>query len=141
MENNNRRPLPRGLRNCNPGNIRRSAVRYLGEVEGTDPQFKSFVAAEWGYRAMFVLLHTYRRRHGCRTLAAAIARYAPPSENFTAAYVRRVADLAHLDPEAELDTLSPAVMIPVVGAMSQVENGRPADMAAVRAGWELFAGS
>ena len=37
----------------------------------------------WGYRAMFVLLHTYRVRHGCRTLREMISRYAPPMENHT----------------------------------------------------------
>ena len=33
--------LPRGLRNRNPGNIRRSAVRYKGETESDDAAFKT----------------------------------------------------------------------------------------------------
>ena len=41
----------------------------------------------WGYRAMFVLLHTYRVRHGCRTLREMILRYAPPVENHTENYL------------------------------------------------------
>ena len=45
----------------------------------------------WGYRAMFVLLHTYRVRHGCRTLREMISRYAPPMENHTENYIRAVA--------------------------------------------------
>ena len=45
----------------------------------------------WGYRAMFVLLHTYRVRHGCRTLREMILRYAPPVENHTENYIRAVA--------------------------------------------------
>ena len=44
----------------------------------------------WGYRAMFVLLHTYRVRHGCRTLREMILRYAPPVENHTENYIRAV---------------------------------------------------
>ena len=52
--------LSRGLRNLNPGNIRRSSVRYKGEKShSTDSAFKQFESLEAGYRAMFVLLHTY----------------------------------------------------------------------------------
>lgn len=76
--------LPRGLRNRNPGNIRRSAVRYKGETESDDAAFKAFASTAWGYRAMFVLLHTYRVRHRIATLRGMIARWAPPSENDTA---------------------------------------------------------
>ena len=43
--------LPRGLRNRNPGNIRRSAVRYKGETESDDAAFKTFASTAWGYRA------------------------------------------------------------------------------------------
>ena len=79
--------LPRGLRNRNPGNIRRSAVRYKGETESDDAAFKTFASTAWGYRAMFVLLHTYRVRHRIATLRGMIARWAPPSENDTDAYL------------------------------------------------------
>ena len=85
----------------------------------------------WGYRAMFVLLHTYRVRHGCRTLREMISRYAPPMENHTENYIRAVA-------AEPLDTKSGERMIPVVAAMSRVENGTPARMDEVRAGWDLF---
>ena len=69
--------LPRGLRNRNPGNIRRSAVRYKGETKSDDAAFKTFASTAWGYRAMFVLLHTYRVRHRIATLRGMIARWAP----------------------------------------------------------------
>ena len=50
----------RGLRNCNPGNIRHSKVRYRGEKSvSTDSAFKQFESLEAGYRAMFVLLMMY----------------------------------------------------------------------------------
>ena len=49
--------MSRGLDNRNPGNIRRSRVRYRGEVQPSgDADFKQFESMEWGYRAMFVLL-------------------------------------------------------------------------------------
>ena len=40
--------LPRGLRNRNPGNIRRSKTRYKGEIESRDPAFKSVRTMAWG---------------------------------------------------------------------------------------------
>ena len=84
--------MSRGLANNNPGNIRRSKVRYKGEVQPSrDPAFKQFESPAWGYRAVFMLLHTYRVRHGLRTIREMISRWAPPSENHTEAYIRAVA--------------------------------------------------
>lgn len=131
--------MSRGLRNCNPGNIRRSKVRYVGEKEpSTDPEFRQFVAVEWGYRAMFVLLYTYRLRYGEHTLQGLIGRWAPPSENRTDCYVRFVAERCGVAADQPLDLLDAKTMIPVAAAMSEVENGVKADRAAVERGWELF---
>lgn len=130
--------MSRGLRNRNPGNIRRSATTYKGEAESTDPAFKAFESMPWGYRAMFVLLHTYRSRHGCRTLRAMIGRYAPPSENDTESYIRTVATFAGISPDQEINTADRDVMVKVVAGMSRVENGVPAIMTDVEAGWNLF---
>ena len=130
--------LPRGLRNNNPGNIRRSAVRYCGEVvPSQDTAFKQFQSIAWGYRAVFVLLDSYRRR-GLLTLRQMIARYAPPAENDTEVYLRQVAQRSGLAPDAPVDTLDPEQMVPIVAAMSGVENGRPASRSDVEAGWQLF---
>ena len=85
--------MSRGLDNNNPGNIRLSRVKYKGEcAESSDPEFRQFESVEWGYRAIFMLLYTYHRRHGCRTLRQMIDRYAPPSENPTSNYLRFVAE-------------------------------------------------
>lgn len=130
--------MSRGLKNCNPGNIRRSATKYKGETAGTDAAFKSFKTMAWGYRAMFVLLDTYRRRHDCKSIRAMISRYAPPTENATENYIRTVAARAGKDPDEQLDTQDRTTMIAVVAAMSAVENGRPARMEEVAEGWELF---
>ena len=130
--------LPRGLRNRNPGNIRRSAVRYKGETESDDAAFKTFASTAWGYRAMFVLLHTYRVRHRIATLRGMIARWAPPSENHTEAYIRAVAADTGIDPDEPLDTLDPATMIPLAAAISRVENGTAADRGEIERGWALF---
>ena len=109
--------MSRGLENRNPGNIRQSRVRCKGEVHPSrDPEFKQFESPAWGYRAIFVLLDTYRRRHGLRSLREMISRWAQPSENRTEAYIRAVA-----------------------ASISRVENGIAADRRQVERGWELFA--
>lgn len=131
--------MSRGLRNCNPGNIRRSSVRYKGEIRPSrDAEFKEFSSLAYGYRAMFVLLDTYRCRYGLSTIRAMIARYAPPAENFTEAYVRFITRRTGIAPEEEIDTRSARDMIPIVAAMSEIENGVAAVREDVEAGWELF---
>lgn len=131
--------MSRGIENNNPGNIRISGVKYLGEARpSTDRAFKQFVAPEWGYRAMFVVLHSYRARYGLSTLRQMIARYAPPVENNTDGYVNAVAKWSGIGTDLPLDTLSASQMQPIVAAMSRMENGKPAVDADVRRGWELF---
>lgn len=130
--------MTRGLRNCNPGNIRRSKTRYLGEVTPSrDAAFKQFETMAWGYRAMFVLLDSYRRR-GYGTLRQMIARYAPLVENHTENYIRCVATWSDVDADEPLDTHDRATMLAVVAAMSRMENGREVVMSDVEAGWTLF---
>lgn len=130
--------MTRGLRNRNPGNIRRSKTRYLGEVTPSrDAVFKQFETMAWGYRAMFVLLDSYRRR-GYGTLRQMIARYAPPVENHTENYIRCVATWSDVDADEPLDTHDRTIMLAVVAAMSRMENGREAVMSDVEAGWTLF---
>ena len=130
--------MSRGLDNCNPGHSRRSRVNYRGERHpSTDAAFKQFESMEWGYRAMFVLLDTYRKRYGLNTLREMIMRYAPPEENHTALYISAVSDMTGIRPDEELDTRDRRVMVPIVAAMSRVENGRAANRAEVEKGWEL----
>lgn len=131
--------MSRGLRNNNPGNIRLGNFRYKGErAKSSDSAFRQFESVEWGYRAMFVLLHTYATKRGCRTLRAMINRYAPPTENFTEGYLRCVTNTTHLSPDEPISTTDGAVMTAIVAAMSAVENGTKANMGDVWRGWELF---
>ena len=130
--------VSRGLSNCNPGNIRISKVKYLGEVTPSkDKAFKQFESMAYGYRAMFVLLHTYNK-NGYKTIRQMISRYAPPIENHTENYIRFVSERSGIFADVELDTNDPAEMIPVVSAMSQIENGVSAVSEQVKQGWELY---
>lgn len=128
----------RGLSNKNPGNIRISKVKYIGEITPSkDKAFKQFESMAYGYRAMFVLLDSYRR-NGYKTLRQMINRYAPPVENHTANYIKFVTERTRVFEDVELDTQDPAEMIPIVSAMSHMENGIPVNYEDVRQGWELF---
>lgn len=132
--------MSRGLANNNPGNIRRSKVRYKGEVQPSrDPSFKQFESPAWGYRAVFMLLHTYRVRHGLRTIREMISRWAPPSENHTEAYIRAVAaDTGHRPRRGAGHARSGDDGSRSRAAISRVENGTAADPDEIRRGWELF---
>lgn len=135
------RPLTRAERNHNPGNIRRCGVRYRGERRPLcDPAFKEFEGDEWGYRAMFVLLESYRRRYSIDTLRGIVTRWAPPLENDTDAYIRFVAERAEVDPEATL--LPRDVRLRAIAeAMSRFERGHepsPEQLDALDRGWQLF---
>lgn len=131
--------MSRGLENRNPGNIRHSSSRYRGEVRPSrDSAFKEFEAIEWGYRAIFVTLNTYRRKYGLRTIREMITRWAPPIENHTEAYIRAVTLRTGFSPDEEIDTCSERQMIPFVAAISEVENGQKADFEALERGWMLY---
>lgn len=132
--------MTRGIRNCNPGNIRRSKERFRGEVTPSqDALFKQFRGMEWGYRAMFVILNTYRTRYALTTLEALVGRWAPPSENDTRAYIAAVKRATGRSRHSVTDTLDHDTMVAVVAAMSRVENGVEAVKEQVEEGWRLFA--
>lgn len=131
--------MSRGLRNNNPGNIRISSTTYLGEiVPSQDKAFKQFESMPYGYRAMFMLLYTYHKRYGLNTIRKMIYRYAPPIENHTDSYVNTVVTLSGVGADKVVNAKDVNVMIPIVAAMSRVENGVNANMEDVKKGWELF---
>ena len=115
---------PRGLRNNNPGNIRQNSIRYSGEVQPSkDAAFKQFQSMAYGYRAMFVVLHTYARKYGIDTIERMISRYAPANENHTQAYIDAVSAESGVSATSHLTSTNADVMIPIVAAMAP---GKPA---------------
>lgn len=93
--------MNRGIRNNNPLNIRRSADRWEGAAETqTDPDFVQFESMAHGYRAAWKILDTYclhfKRQSLPYNVRNIIARWAPPSENDTDAYLRAVLLLSGL---------------------------------------------
>lgn len=132
--------MPRGLRNNNPGNIRQNSDNFLGEIKpSADPSFKQFESLEYGYRAMFVTLNTYQKRYGLSTIRAMISRWAPAKDNNdTEAYIRAVSSESGVPENSHITSTNKDVMIPIVAAMSRVENGVGANISEVQRGWDLF---
>lgn len=130
----------RGLRNNNPLNIRLSATtRWQGEVRPSrDRSFCQFESMAYGYWAGLKLLQNYRKLNGCRTIADFVNRWAPPVENNTSGYINRVCREMQVPSTYVPDVNDRATMCAFAAAMSRVENGVPAVMADVVAGWNLL---
>lgn len=131
------KPIPRGIRNNNPLNIRIGNV-WLGEVATpTDPEFEQFVGMEYGLRAGFVLLRRYIRHYGKNTIRAIISTWAPSSENNTEAYIQRVASSMNLDADTTIRYEDEKTMCQLVAAMCLVECGQKVDSAKIEKGYKL----
>lgn len=131
--------MSRGLRNNNPGNIRNSSTVWIGEVTPSkDKSFKQFKSMAYGYRATIKLLQNYRKIHNCQTVSDFIKRWAPPSENNTSGYISRVCSEMQVPNTYIPDIEDKNTMCAFAAAISLVENGVPAIMEDVYAGWELL---
>lgn len=115
--------LPRGIRNNNPGNITKGSTPWEGEVQGSDPRYASFNTPEGGIRAMGKTLLTYQDKHGLNTVEGIIARWAPATENDTAAYSATVAKALGVKVDAQIDLHDAGTLNKITRAMILVENG------------------
>lgn len=94
--------LTRGIRNNNPGNIRRGS-RWLGlSAVQNDKEFCSFSSMEYGIRALLITLRTYYNKHHCDTVRKVISRFAPSNENNTEKYIKFVCDYLKIAPDSFL---------------------------------------
>ncbi|MFC5372874.1 hypothetical protein ACFPIF_09940 [Brevundimonas faecalis] len=132
-----RRPT-RGVRNNNPGNIRRvSGVTWQGQAkEQTDAEFVVFVSPEMGVRALVRTLLTYNKAHKLASVRGIINRWAPPNgyangrsyKQNTSAYIDAVAkELGRalgetVNVDARLDVDSYRVMRALATAIIAHEN-------------------
>ena len=137
---------PRGLRNNNPLNIRLSSDRWVGQrPPSASPEgekvFCVFESMMYVWRAAFRLLcHTYYGKYKLRTIRDIIYRWAPPKENNTAAYIRRVSDYISIGPDRELgDPKTHPTQWMMLGiAMAVVECGTSnQDYLSMLKGWEM----
>ena len=135
--------LPRGIRNNNPLNIRRTGKDQWKELSKTqsDRSFCQFETLEWGWRAAFYLLtRTYYHKYRLYTIRGIVSRWAPSSENDTRAYIENVSRLTGISPDEPLGIPSeqPARWMMVGVAMAIQENGTTSiDYFAMLRGWEM----
>lgn len=130
--------MTRGLRNHNPLNIRKSGDRFKGEVvPSSDAAFKQFESDAYGYRAAFVILSSYLKC-GKNNIVKIVASWAPSSDgNNTYKYIENVERRSGVERFQPLTVGSGNDYIKIVAAMSQSENGVPAVMEDVEAGFAL----
>lgn len=118
--------VPRGVRNLNPGNIRWGSAwqGLVTPAERTDPTFCQFVDVVYGIRAIARIIGTYFDAYNLRTVAGIINRWAPPNENNTSAYVQSVAQQMGVGPADQVNVHVDSVMLALVKAIIQHENGQ-----------------
>ena len=127
----NKKPIPRGIRNNNPLNIRIGNV-WLGEVPNpTDNEFEQFVSMFYGLRAGFILLRRYIRRYHLTTVPDIISRWAPGSENNTVKYIDTVCQLSGIAPDTQIKYEDEETLVNLVDAMILVECGQHVDRATI----------
>lgn len=130
--------INRGIRNCNPGNIRRTSDQWAGaytdqaqcEAAGRvwDDEFVVFFSMADGERALGHVLTTYGNAYGLDTVRLIITRWAPPSENDTESYIAFVAQQLNVAADTKLDvqqtlpTLAGAIMVKETGFTDSFDN-------------------
>lgn len=114
----------RGIRNNNPGNIRKSKDKWQGLADSQpDREFFTFKSPTWGIRALARLLIAYQDKYDLCTINRIIDRWAPPVENNTKAYAQAVAKSTGFEPNQVLDLHQFEYLEPLVKAIIKHENG------------------
>ena len=128
---------PRGLRNCNPLNIRRVAgTNWKGQrAEQTDNGFVQFEFIEWGIRAAFCILRTYRNKYKAVCIEDIITRWAPPSENDTSRYICNVCRWTGF---GGMQRLTESDWPALVRAMARQETGVELSNSLIEKAFEMF---
>lgn len=131
------RNIPRGIRNCNPLNIRIGNT-WLGErPDPDDNEFEQFVNMVAGIRAGFCILRRYIRRYKLNTIRLIVTRWAPEKENQTDRYIQSVSSSMKLDADEVIRYEDRETMCKLVDAMIRVECGQPVDMVWIEKGYSV----
>lgn len=121
----NQEKLSRGIRNNNPGNLRRTDDPWQGLAKTrTDTAFFVFQSPIYGIRALARTLIKYQDKHGLKSICQIIGRWAPSTENDTVAYIKAVSDEACFAPDVVLDMHKYEHLKAVVTAIIHHENGQ-----------------
>lgn len=115
-------PYPRGIVNNNPGNLR-IGIPWQGLKLGLPGGFCNFINLDYGIRAMAIDLTNKVTKDGLNTIALEVAKYAPPSENNTQAYINAVCASTGWGPNDPIDLSDPNNLLKLVRAHIMHENG------------------
>jgi hypothetical protein len=117
-------PIPRGIRNNNPGNLEHT-VRYTwsGELLPPDGPYCRFDTAHNGIRALAKDLFNAWKSDGCKTIAQLIGRFAPPADNDTQAYIDDVSMDVAVDADYPFNMTDPELAYDLIVAVIRHENG------------------
>lgn len=107
-------PNPLGVRGNNPGNIR--------NVNGVG--FQQYPTVEAGLDAMAKQLLRYQTHYGLSTIDQIVNRWAPSSENDTAAYIADVSKRTGFSPNQSLNLHDPAQLQALMSAMAIHEGNK-----------------
>jgi len=130
----------RNWRNNNPGNIEYGDFAIRRGAIGSDGRFAIFPNFETGEKAQESLLFEGKGYQGM-TIAQAISRYAPPSENNTQAYINSVASAIGVSPNTLLSQLSSEQRDSMLKAMHQVEGFKRGEVDIIKPGTKLASNS
>ena len=123
--------LPRGLRNNNPLNIRRSPQNHWqgSRPTITDPAFEEFRNMIYGYRAAIKIIKNRMDRTKTKSLTPEliITSWAPPQENDTPSYIARACEIAYLRPNDRIKFSEKNKLCCLIRAMALIENGKQWD--------------
>lgn len=118
---------PRGVRNNNPGNIDFNPCnKWKGlnpKSKELDSRFCVFISAEYGLRALMILLRNYQNKYKLNTIRKIINRWAPSVENNTSAYMNHVAKVMNVGVDDELNLSKREVLISLAKGIVIHENG------------------
>lgn len=111
------------IKRNNPGNIRPTTKKWLGECTRPGQPFCEFQTLEYGCRAMLKLLSIYITKHKLTTLHSIIHRWAPLQDcNNTEAYIQTVCNKTPFSRSQQL-LATKEFLIPLAKAMTEVEHG------------------
>lgn len=134
---------PRGIRNNNPGNIDFNPInKWKGlnpKSQELDSRFCVFISAEYGIRALMVLLRNYEKKYKLNTVRQIINRWAPTHENNTSAYMTHVAKIMNVELDSCLNLNDRDTLIKLAKAIVTHENGvQPYADAIYQSAYELI---
>jgi len=117
--------IPKGEINNNPGNLRFDVLtQWLGQTGHDADGFCIFDDSLHGLRALCRVLLNYQRLDGLRSIERIVTRYAPASENDTAAYIASVAQHTGLGADQFLDLTDAGELRNLARAIVLQECGR-----------------